>query len=75
MQIVNAEKNRLTSSITPEELGQAMAALDLSGVPPHKRFHAIQDHLMRIIANSIHDKTTATDIHASRILRIAQADH
>jgi hypothetical protein len=72
MKVINREKERLPSSITPHELGQAMSALDLSGVPPSKRRAAIKDHLMRVMANTIHDRQTALEIHAARLLHLAK---
>lgn len=69
MRVRNRQAEALTSSITPEELGKAMSQLDLSGVPPHKRALAIRDHLMRIMADTIHDRDVAVEIHASRHLR------
>lgn len=69
MLIKNRQRDALPSNITPHQLGQAMQQLDLSTVPPHKRAQAIKDHLMRIVADSIHDRQTAFEIHASRILR------
>ena len=72
MHIKNREKERLSSSLTLPELGQAMKQLDLSTVPPEKRADAIRDHLMRIVADSIHDKEVAFEIHAARVLRRAR---
>ena len=69
MLIRNRQRDTLPSNLTTEQLGQAMSQLDLSGVPPEKRPAAIRDHLMRIMADSIHDKQTAFEIHASRLLR------
>lgn len=73
MQIHNRQTQALTSSITPAELGQAMQQLDLTSIPPHRRKAAIRDHLMRIMADTIHDRTKAFEIHASRILRQQKA--
>jgi len=69
MLVHNREKSRLTSNITPVELAKAMSQLDLSAVPEDKVPDAIRDHLMRIMADSIHDKSIAFEIHASRLLR------
>ena len=66
--IRNSQAEALTSNLTPTQLGQAMQQLDLSTIPPHKRADAIRDHLMRIMADSIHDRSKATEIHAARYL-------
>jgi hypothetical protein len=73
MLIRNRQTDALPSSITPTQLAQAMQQLDLSAIPEHKRPQAIRDHLMRIMADTIHDRTTAFEIHASRLLRQKQA--
>lgn len=73
MHVRNRQAEALTSSITPTELGQAMQQLDLTSIPPHRRKDAIRDHLMRIMADTIHDKQKAFEIHASRILRQQKA--
>lgn len=48
-------RDNLASSITVHELGQAMAELDLSSVPPHKRQAALIDHLVHIMVGTIKD--------------------
>ena len=69
MKIKNAQADALPSNLTLPEFGNAMAQLNLNGVPSHKRADAIKDHLMRIMADSITDRQTAQEIHISRILR------
>ena len=54
--------DRLTSNITPHELGKAMSALDLSTVPPNKRMSAVLAHLNLIMATAIDDRDVANDI-------------
>ena len=68
MLIKNTQRDALPSSITPQELGQAMQQLDLTSIPPHKRKAAIRDHLMRIMADTIHDRSAAIELHAARYL-------
>lgn len=46
-----------------------MSQLDLSAVAPEKRADAIKDHLMRIMAATIHDRATAVEITAARLYR------
>ena len=69
MKIKNTQAEALPSNITPQELGKAMAQLDLSAIPEHRRPEAIMDHLMRIMADSIQDQKEAQIIHMSRIMR------
>ena len=69
----NTQREALTSTLTVDELGKAMAQLDLSTTPPHKRADAIRDHLLRIMAETIHDRTTAVEIHAARHMRAQRA--
>lgn len=68
MKITNRQRSALPSSLTPEQLGQAMSQLDLSAIPPHKRHQAVMDHFMRVMADSIHDQQSAHEIHISRLL-------
>ena len=49
------KRDSLASSISPQELGKAMAELDLSSVPPEKRAHAIMDHLVHVMVGTIKD--------------------
>ena len=65
----NTQREALTSTLTVDELGKAMAHLDLSTIPHHKHADAIRDHLLRIMAETIHDRTTAVEIHAARHMR------
>ena len=69
MKISNRQAEALPSNLTTDELGKAMAQLDLSSVPPNKHQAAVMDHLMRVMADAIHDKDKAQEIHLSRILR------
>lgn len=68
MKVNNKQADALDSNLTTLELGQAMSQLDLSSVPPHKRPKAVMDHFMRIMADAIHDKDKALEVHISRIL-------
>ncbi|NBQ50126.1 MAG: hypothetical protein EBV86_07305 [Marivivens sp.] len=72
MKIVNRRKDALESNMTTEDLGKAMAQLDLSNVPDHRKSEAVMDHLMKIMADAIYDKDKAQEIHISRILRRRQ---
>lgn len=48
-------RDNLASTIDPHELGKAMAELDLSSIPPHKRHAAVIDHLVHIMIGTIKD--------------------
>ena len=67
MKVTNRQAEALPSNLTTDELGKAMSQLDLSSVPPNKRQAAVMDHLMRVMADAIHDKDKAQEIHLSRI--------
>lgn len=69
MKVTNRQGDALHSNMTTDELGKAMAQVDLSAVPPHKRKAAIMDHFMHVMADAIFDKNKAQEIHMSRILR------
>jgi len=69
MVVRNLQKDALAASLTPSSLGRAMAQLDLSSVPSEKRKAALMDHLMRIMADTIHDRSAAAEITAARLLR------
>lgn len=65
----NPRAEALPSSISEQDFGKAMAQLDLSGIPNHKRRAAIMDHFFRIMEEKIHDRDKAEEIRASRVLR------
>ena len=60
----------LKSSIPPEHFGKAMAELDLSGVPKHRRQEAVMDHVAKIMAGTIHDREVAVELTAARLMRL-----
>lgn len=68
MKVFNRQKDSLTSSITPHELGRAMSSLDLASIPPEKRHGAVMDRLASIMADTIHDRAKATEIMASHAI-------
>jgi len=70
MLVKNPQKNALKSSITPQQFGKAMAELDLSAVPEHRKQQAVMDHLAKIMAGTIHDRSVAIEIAASRLMRL-----
>lgn len=69
MKVHNPQADALTSSLTPRQFGQAMAQLDLASVPPENRKAALADHLAKIVAANIHDRSQAAEITAARLLR------
>lgn len=56
------KRDDIPSSLTPHELGKAMAELDLTGVPPHKRHAAVMDHLVHIMIGTIPPSGTRDDL-------------
>lgn len=69
MIIKNTQKDALPSSMTLQEFGQAMSALDLSSIPPHGRKQAVLDHLAKIMIQKIHDRPMAADLSAAYLMR------
>lgn len=45
----NRHKDAIPAKCSTQEFGQAMAQLDLRGVPPEKRQRAVMEHLMRVM--------------------------
>jgi hypothetical protein len=56
----------IPGSIDLDSLGQRMNAVDLQGVPPHKRRAAIMDHFLKIQEDTIEDREIAAQINFSR---------
>jgi hypothetical protein len=56
----------IPGSIDLKSLGQRMNAVDLKGVPPHKRRVAIMDHFLKIQEDTIEDREIAAQINISR---------
>lgn len=69
MTVRNLTNERIDATITKEQLGQAMAQIDIKSIPPEKRQSAVMDHLMAVMADSITDRSKSQEIKASRILR------
>lgn len=66
MSVLNREREALLSSLTTTQFAKAMAQLDLSAVAPENRKAAVMDHLMTIVASSIHDRDRAAELRAAR---------
>lgn len=60
--VTNRQKNAAPTSMTEAEFGNAMSQLNLSEVPPHMRSSAVMDHLMKIMADNVHDGRLAQKI-------------
>jgi len=69
MTVRNRANDSIESTITKEQLGQAMSQLDLSSVSPENRQSAVMDHLMAVMAETVTDRDKSQEIKASRILR------
>lgn len=68
MKIRNPQKDAHLSSITPEQLGRAMAKVDLKSVPPEKRQAAVMDALATIMAETIHDPQVRQDVKNAQLM-------
>lgn len=73
MKIRNPQAEALESTLTPADFGKAMAQLDLSVVPPHKRFAAIRDHMATIMRHTLVDREKAQEVAAAQVLHRAGA--
>jgi len=69
MKIRNQVADAIPSNMSLVEFGKAMSQVNLDGVPPEKKAQAIKDHFARVMADSIHDRQLAQELHISRILR------
>lgn len=69
MIIKNQQKDALPSSMTLQEFGQAMSALDLQSIPPEHRKAALMDHLAKIMIEKIHDRPMAADLASAYLMR------
>lgn len=68
MKTLNRQASALPSTITPHDLGRAMAQLDLSAVPPHKRHLALIEHLARIMSDTVTDPKARAHLQDTRLL-------
>lgn len=69
MRVRNRQKEAIPATITAEELGKAMAQLDLSHVPMHKRRDAIMEHLGRIASETAALPSDRQKLMSARLLR------
>lgn len=69
--VINREKQRLSSNLTLQELGQAMKSLNLADLPPENRRAALADHLAMIMIDSIHDRQKAVELASARVMHRA----
>lgn len=69
MKVTNRQKSALQTSMTLQEFGQAMSALDLQSITPDKRPRMLMDHLARIMIQKIHDRSVAADLSAAYLMR------
>ena len=75
MKVRNAQKDAIPANITVEELGKAMAQLDLQNIPPHKRHEAIMEHLGRIASETAALPSDRQKLMTARLLRARLAAH
>lgn len=71
-QITKRADDAVASTISLQKFADAMRSLDLTGVPPHKRYAAIQDHLARIQSETMANPTHREAIKLARELRQKQ---
>jgi len=68
MTVINRQRDALKTKITLRDFGKAMAAADLSTVPPEKRKAAIMDALATIMQHTVVDPDAAISIAKSQKL-------
>tara|TARA_X000000950_G_scaffold167720_1_gene204802 strand:+ start:539 stop:796 length:258 start_codon:yes stop_codon:yes gene_type:complete len=49
MSVKNTQRDRINSNCSPEELGRAIAGIDLASIPPEKRKQAITERLVEVM--------------------------
>ena len=49
MNVKNTQRDRINSNCSPEELGRAIAGVDLASIPPEKRKQAITERLVEVM--------------------------
>ena len=69
MKVRNAQKDAIPANITVEQLGKAMAQLDLPNIPPHKRQEAIMENLGSIASETAVLPTDRRKLMTARLLR------
>ena len=69
MKVRNAQKDAIPAHISLEQLGTAMAQLDLQNIPPHKRHEAIMEHLGRIASETAALPSDRRKLMTARLLR------
>ena len=52
MTVRNKELDRINTECSPQELGEAIASLDLPSIPPHKRMAAISERITEVMLNT-----------------------
>lgn len=52
MTVKNRERDRINTECSPQELGDAIASLDLPSIPPHKRMAAISERITEVMLNT-----------------------
>jgi len=52
MTVKNKELDRINTECSPQELGEAIASLDLPAIPPHKRMAAISERITQVMLNT-----------------------
>ena len=55
MKDVNKQKDRIQTTCTPQELGRAISAIDLSSIPPENRKAAITERMMEVMLATTED--------------------
>ena len=75
MNVRNRQKDAIPATITVEQLGKAMAQLDLSNIPEHKRYEAIMEHLGRIASETAARPSDRQKLMTARLLRAKLASN
>ena len=62
----------LPSTLDLKEFGQAVAQFDLASVPEHRRQIALKAHILKIMSQTLKDKTLAEQIGVSHFNHLVE---
>jgi len=67
--IYNREKSRIKSDLSVEEFAFRIRELNKLDIPKEERIRAFNDHLNKVMADHVLDRTTATELYLAYLAR------
>jgi hypothetical protein len=67
--IYNREKSRIKSDLSVEEFAFRIRELNKLDIPKEERIRAFNDHLNKVMADLVLDRTTATELYLAYLAR------